>query len=172
MSIYPRPTIRWVLSGPFIAFLCAFTGCLDIDVGEAVDPLDSGVGADMGVPGMAPEAFDWATPIAANHLNHEPHPLLKGVRMHEIINSWRSAREDGLLCSDCHHEDGYFPYRPEIDANRPSSIGPNDIVDGHAWSEVGGWAERFILQDESTPSPKPPYLRELFRRWLESREEP
>ena len=156
--------------------LCVFTGCLDIEIDAPIDGADGGpaddsggLNQDSGIP-ATPEAFDWATPIAAEHLGHEPHPLLKGVRIHEIVNSWKSAREDDLMCSDCHHEVTVYPYRPDVELSGPSSFGPDDVVDGRVWSEPGGWAERFIDMDESTASPKPPYLRELFRLWLQTQE--
>jgi len=106
----------------------------------------------------------WSTAPSRESLGVAPDPALLGA-LGQIVNSEVSGRPDDLLCSACHYTGGPYEYRPPVEQDAVSAIGPDEVVDGASWA--GGWASAFLGHAPGEEYEKPAYLRAAWYKWLQ-----
>jgi hypothetical protein len=120
----------------------------------------------------------WTNAINAATAGVEPNPVQNpgedqpsGKSLQEIVSSLEIGRGDGNRCSACHYSGGPYPYAPDVAQNTASQtpIDPfQPVSQGQAWITTSKpWISRFLAQpDSGSVGAKPPYLKNLFRKWL------
>ena len=92
-----------------------------------------------------------------------PNKNVDGKTLAQIITSQTFARDDGMLCSACHHStDAQGGYGVPSAKNAVNlNLKPTDVLTGRTWVGTGGWAERFVKN-----STKPDNLKIMVQAWI------
>ncbi|HYX31739.1 MAG TPA: hypothetical protein VE954_01405 [Oligoflexus sp.] len=107
----------------------------------------------------------WNEPISSIRLGLAPNPNIDGKSLAEVITSQKAGRDDGLLCSSCHHKDeaqGDYGVPAPKNGASPGLL-PTDMVLNRTWVGPNGWAERFVKN-----STKPANLKAAVQAWMDN----
>lgn len=122
-------------------------------------------------PGSPIEAMEveWDTPLGPELGFESPwDPLLDGVTVAEVVEGAVVIDAEGNTCSSCHFEDTITLYNPPIRQFDVFELSPRDVCDGRSWAGPRGWASIYAGMGPGSLQDKPPLLREIFARWLDT----
>lgn len=107
----------------------------------------------------------WNEPISSTKFGLAPNPNIDGKTLAEVITSQKAGRDDGQLCSACHHQnDAQGGYGVPVARNGASpNLKPTDLVYSRTWVGPDGWAERFVRN-----STKPANVKAVVQAWIDN----
>jgi hypothetical protein len=155
-------TKRWVFVGSLAAMLL---GCAQDDpkAAQIRKELQTPKSADA----SAKRTINWKQSIDSKAFGLAPNPNVDGKTLAEIVASMSPGRDDGQLCSACHHqgEDAGGYGLPVAKNAASSNFDPNAVVGTTkkaTWRGNDGWAKKFI--DNKT---KPDNIKALMQAWID-----
>jgi len=109
------------------------------------------------------QCLTWLTPVSSAVMGQAMVTAVADQTLHRVVSSYVSGRNDGQLCSSCHHRNASNNYRPEIDQNTSDiNILPETVVGGGTW---GGGTESWSYKFLNAPYPHTDELRAAVARW-------
>jgi hypothetical protein len=146
--------------GLLLSLLFFLGGCSD-EKPDATKALESMANAQSAV--SAGSKLGFSEPIDSRKFGLAPNKNLDGKTLAQIITSQTPGRDDGILCSSCHHstdaQGGYGVPSAKNAANL--NLKPTDVLTGRTWVGSGGWAERFVKNNT-----KPDNLKIMVQAWI------
>jgi hypothetical protein len=113
-------------------------------------------------------SLGWNEPIHLKTFGLAANPNVEGKTLKIIVESLTPGRDDGKLCSECHHSSeasGTYglriPQNGTLLIDDPWKNMGTEVF--RSWAGPEGWAERF-----ASNSTKPPALRLLMKAWRKS----